>query len=70
MLEKGEYSLAATKRYHGKTDQIKNRIDIGFPSIKDLDSASYFVEIQDELHTNKKFNDPNQALAEMNDRLL
>jgi hypothetical protein len=44
-LEKGTYTVAATKRYNPHTEQIRNRIDLGFPGVKDLDSASHFVEI-------------------------
>ena len=70
MLEKGTYTVAATKKYYPKTEQIRNRIDIGFPSIKGDESACYFVEVQDELHTNKRFRDPDGALSNLNQKLL
>ena len=38
--------------------------------MRQKDSASYFVEVQDDLHTNTRFRDPNAALSDFNSSLL
>jgi len=50
---------------------VRAKLENTFPTLKTLPSANYFVEIQDELLTNKRFAEDNNAeLTELNTRML
>ena len=47
------------------------KMDASFPTIKNCNDASYFVEIQDDLLTNTRFEDhSDEQLHDFNQRLL
>lgn len=54
-LDKGTFTVAASKKYSAPTQQINRRLNLSFPILKDQDTANYFVEIQDIEHTNTKY---------------
>lgn len=70
MFEKGAFSVAGTKRCFPQTDLVKAKMETQLPTLKRLQTANYFVEIQDELLTNKRYADENADLQALNAKLL
>ena len=70
MFTRGEFSIAATKKYFAQTENVDFKIHDQLPHISSEGSASYFVEIQDNLLTNTRYEDSNTDLRSMNERLL
>ena len=67
----GTTMVTATKRNIPSYQQIANKLEQYLPNLQKDDSASYFVEIHDELLTNYRyFNEQDAEINEINRELI
>ncbi len=69
-LEKGKINLAGVKKFFPTTAQTNLLLQQQFPTLTQQPSASYFVEAQDRLLTNKTFKAEDEQLTQLNEQLL
>ena len=69
-LEKGNIKVAGIKKYDSATEQVRQMIDERFSALQNHPQATYFVEAQDHLLTNKTFKSEDAELFKFNQELL
>ena len=60
-LQKGQFSISASKKSVPQTALVSDKLDDIFPTLKSRPEANYFVELQDDLLTNTAFTDSTSA---------
>jgi len=70
MFEKGQFQVSATKKFFPVTALVKDKLDTYFPNLKHKTNSHYFVEIQDDLLTNTRYQHPDAELEQVNQHLL
>lgn len=69
MFEKGQFQVSATKKYFPQTALVKDKINLQFPKMQSQPNSHYFVEIQDDLLTNTRYQHPDSELQQVNTQL-